>query len=121
MSRRFLGVGYLLKLSIWFSDGSTPFCPIRNPKICTCFFPTSNFLGLNIIPSVPQNWRYLAHWRKDVLMLSLQISVSSIHLRQLGMLHSESSDLSEKQRNTEFSSFFSSLSSFAMIALYWAT
>ena len=47
--RRFLGLGYLLKLSTWFREGRTPLCDIRKPKICTSFLPTSSFDGLNTI------------------------------------------------------------------------
>ena len=49
ISRRFAGFGYLLMLSIWLTDGSTPDWVILNPKIFTSFFPTSNFFGLKII------------------------------------------------------------------------
>ena len=94
---------------------------MRKPKMLTCFFPTSNFFGLNMMPSLPQKVRYFAHWIKDCSMLELHRRVSSMHRHQEGDDQFFPLVVSEKHLKTEFSSSFSSLSSFPMIALYWAT
>ena len=120
MSLRFFGVGYLLILSIWFSDGRTPVWLIRNPKMLTCFFPTSNFFGLKMIPSFPQYVKYFAHWMNDCSRLELHMRVSSMHLRHAGE-DQFFPFLSEKHLNTEFSFLFSPANRFPMMVLYCAT
>ena len=81
----FVGVGKLRIASRYFLQGQTLVEVISKPVNSTVSAPNTNLSGLRMMPLWPQLSSHSTAWKKLLVRLSAQRSVSSMHLVLLGI------------------------------------